>query len=156
MNQKYVLEIGNVDDAQVKQLFKEADDYYATLYPDESNHPAFSEDFKIRKSYFIIVRSEDQIVGCGGILVKDNTWGEVKRMYVSKVHRRNKIGTEILLNILNWSTLNNINILKLETGIYQPEAIALYEKFGFKLIEPFEGYEEDPNSVFYEKNLTEL
>jgi ribosomal protein S18 acetylase RimI-like enzyme len=44
--------------------------------------------------------------------------------------------------------------LRLETGIYQPEAIGLYERWGFRRIPLFRAYTEDPLSGFYEKRLT--
>ena len=44
-------------------------------------------------------------------------------------------------------------LLRLETGIYQTEAIGLYERFGFQPIPPFGAYQLDPLSLFYEKRL---
>jgi putative acetyltransferase len=44
-------------------------------------------------------------------------------------------------------------MLRLETGIHQRAAIALYERVGFKRIPPFEPYREDPLSRCYEKRL---
>ena len=41
----------------------------------------------------------------------------------------------------------------LETGIHQPEAIGLYEGFGFERCGPFGEYGPDPLSVFMEKRL---
>jgi ribosomal protein S18 acetylase RimI-like enzyme len=46
-----------------------------------------------------------------------------------------------------------VNLLRLETGIHQKEAIALYERMGFQQIPPFGSYKEDPLSRFYEKRL---
>jgi putative acetyltransferase len=44
-------------------------------------------------------------------------------------------------------------MLRLETGIYQEEAIGLYEGFGFHRVPHFGEYNEDPLSVFFEKKL---
>jgi hypothetical protein len=44
-------------------------------------------------------------------------------------------------------------VLRLETGIYQLEAIGLYERCGFQRIPPFGDYKADPLSVFFEKRL---
>jgi NADPH:quinone reductase-like Zn-dependent oxidoreductase len=46
-----------------------------------------------------------------------------------------------------------VNVLRLETGIHQTEAIGLYESFGFVQIPPFGDYKEDPLSRFYEIRL---
>ena len=47
--------------------------------------------------------------------------------------------------------------MRLETGIYQPAAIGLYKKFGYRKREQFGQYLDDPDdsmSVFMEKILT--
>jgi putative acetyltransferase len=44
--------------------------------------------------------------------------------------------------------------LRLETGIHQAEAIALYATHGFREIGPFGDYKLDPLSLFMEKRLT--
>jgi ribosomal protein S18 acetylase RimI-like enzyme len=63
---------------------------------------------------------------------------------------------------LGWLMLNHlaahvrhhgIALLRLETGIYQSEAIGLYERFGFRPIGAFGAYREDPLSAFYEMRL---
>jgi ribosomal protein S18 acetylase RimI-like enzyme len=46
-----------------------------------------------------------------------------------------------------------VGLLRLETGIYQSEAIGLYERMGFRSIPPFGEYREDPLSRFYEKQI---
>jgi putative acetyltransferase len=44
-----------------------------------------------------------------------------------------------------------VNVLRLETGIYQTEAIGLYESSGFQRRPPFGEYKDDPLSIYYEK-----
>ncbi|HKV11973.1 MAG TPA: GNAT family N-acetyltransferase, partial [Thermoanaerobaculia bacterium] len=49
---------------------------------------------------------------------------------------------------------HGVNLLRLETGIHQQEAIRLYEEWGFYRIPPFGPYTDDPVSRCYEKRLT--
>ena len=44
-------------------------------------------------------------------------------------------------------------VARLETGIYQPEALALYRALGYRERPPFADYRLDPLSVFMEKRL---
>lgn len=44
----------------------------------------------------------------------------------------------------------------LETGPYQPEALALYAAAGYERRGPFGAYRDDPLSVFMEKGLVTL
>jgi putative acetyltransferase len=52
-----------------------------------------------------------------------------------------------------FAAMCGIGTLRLETGIHQPEALALYERAGFVRSPPFGDYREDPLSVFMEKRL---
>jgi ribosomal protein S18 acetylase RimI-like enzyme len=46
-------------------------------------------------------------------------------------------------------------VLRLETGICQPEAMGLYERMGYRQIPPFPPYEEATATLsrFYEKRI---
>jgi hypothetical protein len=46
-----------------------------------------------------------------------------------------------------------VPLLRLETGIYQQEAIGLYERAGFQRTGPFGDYVMDPLSLYYEMVL---
>ena len=46
-----------------------------------------------------------------------------------------------------------MGLLRLETGVKQPEALTLYSAAGFVEISPFGAYGPDPLSVFMEKRL---
>jgi ribosomal protein S18 acetylase RimI-like enzyme len=56
--------------------------------------------------------------------------------------------------LANHARENNINILRLETGIHQTNAIKLYERYGFQRRAPFGEYREDPMSIYFEKLLS--
>lgn len=59
----------------------------------------------------------------------------------------------MLNHLADYARSHGVGVLRLETGIYQPEAIARYERWGFQRIPPFGAYQEDPLSYFYEKRL---
>ena len=46
-----------------------------------------------------------------------------------------------------------VDVLRLETGIHQAEAIGLYERVGFTRIAAFGPYVDDPLSRYYELRL---
>ncbi len=48
---------------------------------------------------------------------------------------------------------NEVTVLRLETGINQPEALNLFRSSGYRKIGPFGSYRLDPLSVFLEKRL---
>ena len=58
-------------------------------------------------------------------------------------------------HLADYAREHGIPILRLETGVYQPEAIGLYERMGYQRIGPFGEYKEDPLSVYFEKRIAE-
>jgi len=102
---------------------------------------------------FFVVRQDGVPAACGGVQFFDGAYGEVKRMYVRPQCRGLGLAKLTLERIAEHTLENGISILRLETGIHQKDAIALYEKWGFKSTGPFGEYEEDPLSVFYEKMI---
>ena len=119
-------------------------------YPQESRH-AFSVDKLLRENVaFFVIRYNGAPAGCGGIKLFDNGYGEVKRMYVRPEYRGLGLAKGILKRLTHHALMNGINVLRLETGIHQVEAIGLYESFGFEQRAPFGTYKEDPMSVYFE------
>ena len=72
-------------------------------------------------------------------------------MYVLPIHRGKGVAKLLLLHLEKAAYERGFSCIRLETGIAQKEAIGLYEKFGYKCIEPFGSYVADPLSLFMEK-----
>jgi putative acetyltransferase len=141
------------DSPQALELLAELDDeLHKHPYPAESRH-AFSVEQLLREQVaFFVVRYDNQPAGCGGVKIF-NDYGEVKRMYVRRSLRGLGLGKAILAHLADHTRAQGIQILRLETGCYQSEAIRLYERFGFSRRPPFGEYREDPLSVYFEKTL---
>lgn len=121
-------------------------------YPPESRH-AFSVEKLIRESVaFFLVSYDEQLAACGGLKVFAD-YGEVKRMYVRPAFRGKGLGKAILNHLAEHARANGISALRLETGIYQVEAIGLYDGCGFQRRGPFGDYKNDPNTVYFEKQI---
>jgi putative acetyltransferase len=67
--------------------------------------------------------------------------------------RRRGIAHRLLAHLELLAAGDGRSLVRLETGIAQPEAIALYERSGFRRISPFPPYGPDPLSLFMEKAL---
>lgn len=121
------------------------------LYPPESQH-GFSVEKLLREGVpFFVTWHEGMAAGCGGIKLFGTEYGEIKRMYVRPQFRGLGLGKLMLNHLTDYARQRGVRLLRLETGIYQTEAISLYERWGFQPIPPFGAYREDPLSVFYEK-----
>ncbi len=69
---------------------------------------------------------------------------EVKRMYVAPAVRGRGHARAILAHLERTATDAGGQVMILETGLRQPEAIALYESAGYLPIEPFGHYRDSP------------
>lgn len=140
------------DSADALELLAELDaDLDRFGYPPESCH-AFSVDQLLCEGVaFFVARYERETAGCAGLKLFGEEYGEVKRMYVRPAHRGLGLGKAMLNRLAEYARQGGVYVLRLETGIYQTEAVGLYERFGFHRRPPFGEYREDPLSIYYEK-----
>jgi len=141
------------DTREAMELIAELDAYLAPLYPPESRHGLSVDKLLQEAVAFFVMRHEKVPAGCGGIKLFTTEYGEVKRMYVRSQFRGLGFGKLMLNHLAEFALQQGVEVLRLETGIYQLEAIGLYERFGFQRIPPFGAYKEDPLSVFFEKRI---
>ena len=129
------------------------DAYCAALYPAESNHLLDIASLMQGDVLFLVARDVDgAAVGCAA-LVNRQEYGEVKRMFVDERRRGLGTGRKLLEHLVMFARMSGLSVLRLETGIHQPEAISLYERMGFERRAPFGDYKEDPLSLFMEMRL---
>jgi putative acetyltransferase len=102
---------------------------------------------------FLVARSDDAIVGCCALVEAGDGTAEIKRMFVDPEARGLRIASSLMNALEAIAEKKGLTAIRLETGIYQPEAIALYRKYGYREIEPFGAYLPDPLSLFMEKRL---
>jgi len=141
------------DQPEVRAMLDKLDAYCAALYPAESNHLMDIASLTTGDVLFLVARDVDgQAAGCAA-LVNRGGYGEIKRMVVDESVRGRGTGRQLLDQLTVFARMSGLQVLRLETGIHQPEAIALYERSGFVRIEPFGDYRPDRLSLFMEKRL---
>lgn len=147
----------NPDYPEAVALINELDNYLNQLpYPVQSRH-AYSIDKLLREGVaFFVAHYEGNSAACGGIKLFDAEYGEVKRMYVRPVYRGLGLGKAMLNHLAEYARERQVDLLRLETGIFQTEAIGLYDRYGFQRRPPFGEYLEDPLSVYFEKSIASL
>ena len=142
---------------EVEELVTELDEILGAAYAPEQRHALpidrlFQPDIR-----FYVARLDGKAMGCGGVALLGD-YAEVKRMYAREPARGRGIGKTLLARLEAEARNAGKSLLRLETGIYQTAAIALYERWGFRPRGPFGPYAELPpnaiaTSVFYEKPL---
>ena len=134
-------------------LISELEAHLGPLYPKTSRHGYSVEKLMEQGVAFFVTRRDVVLAGCGGIELFGTEYGEIKRMYVRPEFRGLGLAQLMLNHLAAYAQERNVHLLRLETGIYQKEAIALYERMGFQRISRFGPYKEDPLSRFYEKHI---
>ncbi|QDO97436.1 GNAT family N-acetyltransferase [Ferrovibrio terrae] len=144
--------IENPDQPDIVALLRAADDWYATLYPAESNHLLDVSTLQQPGIAFFVARDDGELLGFGAVADRGD-YAEIKRMYLAPAARGRKLGRRILQALERHAAQGGQDCCRLETGIHQPEAIGLYRSAGYQDVGPFGSYGPDPLSLFMEKRL---
>jgi putative acetyltransferase len=148
----YLLAITEPDRDDVRRLTSSSDAYLASLYPAESNHLTDIAALVSKDVTFLAALCAGEAVGCGALVRTRPGECELKRMFVAAAHRRRGLARRIL-RALEVIASEEKRVVRLETGVKQPEAMALYKSAGFVDIASFGSYAPDPLSVFMEKRF---
>ena len=137
---------------EFRAMLLDSENYMASLYPAQSNHILDIETLCQPQMLFFGAFVDDVAQGCGGYWNHDG-YVEIKRLWVSPSARGLGLGHQLLDHFEAAARAKGAALARLETGISQPEATALYEKCGYDYITPFGDYRPDPLSLFMEKAL---
>ena len=107
----------------------------------------------VHLKYCVVYYIDNLPVGCGAFKPFNETTIEVKRMFILPSHRGKSIASKVLNELELWAKELNYYSSVLETGLRQPEAIALYKKNGYTIIPNYPPYEKMENSVCFNKLL---
>ncbi|WP_414584294.1 GNAT family N-acetyltransferase [Scytonema sp. PCC 10023] len=112
-------------------------------------------DMDVPGAAFVVARLDGQPIGCGAIRPFDERGiAEVKRMFVIPTMRGRGISKQILAKLEDTARNFGYTAAILETGTRQPEAVALYEKAGYKRCSCWGKYINSSWSICYRKELT--
>ncbi len=138
---------------EVIALIAELDAYQDSLYPAEARYALDLDALCQPEVLFAVARDAQAVArGCAAVVL-GATHGELKRMYVQPDARGAGLARQILQVLEDAARARGCPQLLLETGPYQPEALAFYAGRGYVRRGPFGDYPELPLSVFMGKRL---
>lgn len=141
------------DQPEIRAMLAAGEANSAALYPAESNHHLPLDALRAEGVLFHVARDAgDAALGTGAVVLKGD-WAEVKRMWTAPDARGRGVAAQVLAALEAAARGHGVRVLRLETGVASHAALALYARAGFTAIEPFEGYDPDPLSVFLEKRI---
>ncbi|BBB59560.1 acetyltransferase [Undibacterium sp. KW1] len=141
------------------RLIAMSDAYMAALYPAESNHMLSVDALRQDNVIFLGCYMDGQLAACGAVTIlfdddEQLSYGEIKRVFVPDEFRGRGLSKHVMRALEDHLLDQDIRVVRLETGIRQPEALGLYFRLGYAERAAFGQYEEDPLSVFMEKILS--
>jgi len=132
----------------VKMLDAELRNMYGNQLDDYDPHNKLKEN-----TFALIVKENDQTIGCGAFRPMENNIAEIKRMFVHHEHRGKGLSKLILAELETWIKEKQYTYIKLETGSKNTAALSLYPATGYKPIEPFGPYISLPDSFCFGKKI---
>jgi putative acetyltransferase len=142
---------------EVHGLIGELDAVLGAAYEPHQRHGLSIAQLFEPHMRFFVARLDGLAAACGGVALFDD-YAEVKRMYTRPAARGRGLAKALLRTIEDEARASGKNVLRLETGPYQAEALGLYQRAGFASRGPFGHYAQMPAhkielSLFYEKLL---
>jgi putative acetyltransferase len=157
MRPDLTIERVSVPTDEIRHLVDELNVALSGPYLPEQHHSVPFEQLFDGSVRFFVARADGVVVGCGGVAFLDG-FAEVKRMYTRPTARRLGVATGVLRRLEGEAKSAGYSVLRLETGMYQTEAVAFYSREGFEECGAFGDYAGMPSraiatSVFYEKSI---
>jgi putative acetyltransferase len=123
--------------------------------PPESIHMMDASQLATPSISFFVMRDTGVPIGMGAFKRIDESHAEIKSMHILLEKRGRGLSKKMLDHLIAEARVSGFQKLSLETGV-QPTFVparALYANAGFVECPPFEGYKDDPNSVFMTLSL---
>ncbi|HUS25344.1 MAG TPA: GNAT family N-acetyltransferase [Candidatus Binatia bacterium] len=140
---------------EIRALLEEHLRWMYRVSPPESVHALDLDALRHPGIGFWTLWSGSELAGCGALKRIDAAHAEIKSMRTADAFLRRGVAARMLAHLLEEARSGGFRRVSLETGSqpYFEPARALYRRFGFAECAPFEGYVEDPNSVFMTRSV---
>jgi putative acetyltransferase len=151
---RYSIVAGDPNSPDVAALLADSEAHARSLYPPEGIYMLDPRELVESSVRFLVARSVEGVAqGCGAVVLAEDRYAEIKRMYVRPESRGRGVGALILRRLEAEVLGLGVYVIRLETGPLQTEAIRLYRRFGYRDCGPFGAYGPGPFSLFMEKDL---
>jgi DNA-binding MarR family transcriptional regulator/GNAT superfamily N-acetyltransferase len=121
----------------LEQYFHELARRFDAGFDPAKSISAKAEELTPPAGVFLVAHLGGQPIGCGALKVKDRDIGEIKRMWVHEEMRGLGIGLRILQELEAQACQFGLSTLRLETNAALKEAHALYRRWGYREVAPF-------------------
>jgi GNAT superfamily N-acetyltransferase len=148
-------------DVRVQRLIDEVQAHYVVIYGGPDDSPVDPTEFDPPRGLFVLGTVDGHEVAMGGWRHRRDLTAvfggahvaEIKRMYVAPAGRRKGYARRVLTVLEDTARDAGADVLVLETGTMQPDAISLYEASGYEPTVRFGHYADSELARYFAKRL---
>ncbi|MCZ4498933.1 MAG: GCN5-related N-acetyltransferase [Marmoricola sp.] len=140
-----------ITDVDAARLVEEVQQVYVALYGNRDETPIPPGYFEEPQGAFFVGYLDGVPVATGAwhrrtdvTALGSSATAEIKRMYVAPPGRGQGLARAVLAHLEETAARAGAEVMVLETGLEQPEAIALYRSSGYEAIPGFGYYRDSP------------
>ena len=135
-------------------FYRKTEDYYSKIVGDVSNRAGFVP-YNLSESIsdVLIAYSDGTAVGCAGLKRYSDADVEIKRVWVEPDCRGKKIAAQIMERVEEKARRMGFKRAILQTRPIMPDAVGLYEKRGYVLIDNYSPYDKLEGAICMALNL---
>jgi GNAT superfamily N-acetyltransferase len=146
------IEVTAYDHPDAMKLIAELQQEYVVRYGGVDGTPVDPTEFAPPLGLFHVAYVDGVPAACGGWRAHE-TDVELKRMYVAPAFRGRGLARAVLASLERAAAEAGYRRIILETGLRQPESIALYKSSGYEPVPKFGYYADAPESVHLGKEV---
>lgn len=146
--------------ADAQALVEEVQQEYVVRYGGRDSTPLEAGVFAAPHGAFFVGYLDGDPVATGAwrrrsdvLALGSSVTAEIKRMYVAPRARGRGLARAMLAHLETTAAAAGAEVMILETGTAQPEAVALYASSGYQPITPFGHYKDSPNNLCFGRVL---
>lgn len=148
------------DDPGLVRLATEQQRELARRYAQNPEHGFAQPPLSPETIWLLLLGDDSAPLGCVAVQSLSHTLpgaahdaGEIKRLYVKPAARGQSHSLTLMTEaeLVAWRA--GYRTLQLETGLRQPEALALYRRLGYDEVAPYGHYRDSLESVCFRKTL---
>ena len=116
------------------------------IYPQPWSARVFFDELGHANRSYVVAAAGDEILGYGGLMLVESD-AHITTLGVAPGRRRRKLGTRILLALVERAVGRGAQHLTLEVRATNTDAQSLYERFGFSPVGKRKGYYQGEDAI---------
>ena len=141
------------DDPVAQDLVERVQQEYVVRYGGRDEAVVDAAEFEPPAGLFLVAEVDGVPAGCGAWRLLPSGEVEIKRVYVEPSFRRRGLARRLMAALESSAARAGHRCVVLNTGQEQPEALALYDRLGYRPVRGYGVYACAPDAVFLGRDL---